>query len=111
MSQPRYVSQTGTGSSAWQIVNTGANPMNLGIGVLVTGTVSFTFEYTYEDPSGTYTNPRNSTPTAWPLTALTTKSASTDASITFPIAAWRITVVSGSGTAQACVVQAGFADS
>lgn len=109
--QPRYVSQTGTGSSAWQSVNWDISPINLGIGVIVTGTVSFTFEYTYEDPSGTYKNPASANPTAWPLTALATKAASTDSSITFPIAAWRITVVSGTGTAQATVIQAGVADS
>lgn len=106
MSQPRYVSQAGVGSTPWQIVSTDISPFSLGIGVLVSGTVSYTFEYTYEDPSGTYPH---GTPTAWPLAALATKAAATDSSIAFPIAAWRLTVVSGTGTATACVIQAGIA--
>jgi hypothetical protein len=111
MGQPRYVAKTGTGSSVWQIVNTNVAPFNLGIVVLVTGTVTYTFEYTYEDPSGTYPNPLNATPSAFPLAALTSKTANTDSAIAFPIAAWRITVTAGTGTAQAVVIQSGQADS
>lgn len=111
MAQPRYVSQTGTGSSDWQIANTDISPASFGIAVLVSGTVTYTFEYAYEDPSGTYPNPTGAQPTAFALTALSSKSANTDSSIAFPIAAWRITVTAGTGTAQAVVIQAGIADS
>lgn len=111
MAQPRYVSQTGAGSSGWQIANTNISPAIFGIAVIVSGTVTYTFEYTYEDPSGTYPNPSGAALTAFPLTALTSKSANLDSSITFPIAAWRITVTSGTGTVQAVVIQAGIADS
>lgn len=113
------------GATPWQIVSSDMTPSNLGIGVVVTGTVDFTWQYTFEDPSGTFPNPATVTtsgyanpnkggaltkfPTAWNLTALAAKSASTDSSMTTPIYAWRLQINSGTGTAQATVVQSGIA--
>ena len=116
------VGTNGVGATPWQVVNRAVTPLNLGIGVTVLGTVNFTVEYTYDDPSGTYPNPATVTqgyqvtgqyasliqfPTAWSLSALASKAAATDSSITFPIAAWRLKVNSGTGTAQAIAVQSG----
>lgn len=105
------VGTNGVGATPWQIVNTNISPVNLGIGVAITGTVNFSVQYTYDDPSGTYPNPVASSPTAWPLTALASKSANTDSSITFPIAAYRLLINSGTGVATASVIQSGIADS
>lgn len=105
------VGTNGVGGTPWQVVNTNIGAFNLGIGVAVSGTVNFTVQYTYDDPSGTYPNPNVTFPTAWALTALTSKSAATDSSITFPIAAYRLLINSGTGRATASVIQAGVADS
>jgi hypothetical protein len=118
------VGTNGVGATPWQIISNAVSPVNLGIGVTVSGTVDFTWQYTFEDPSGTWPNPATQTtsgyvdagqpntltkfPTAWPLSALAAKSANTDSSMTTPIYAWRLQINSGSGSAQAVVVQAGI---
>lgn len=116
------VGTNGVGATPWQIVSNAMAPMGLGVCVLVSGTVNFTWQYTFEDPSGTYPNPNTATsgyintaqpnritqaPTAFSLTALSSKAANTDSSMVTPIYAWRLLINSGTGTAQAVVVQAG----
>jgi hypothetical protein len=103
------VGTNGVGSTPWQIVNWHIAPMHFGMVGLVTGTVNYTFQYTMEDPSGTFPNPDGSFPTAFDISDLASKSADTAASWLTPIAAWRLTVNSGTGTAQAVVLQAGIA--
>jgi len=118
------VGTNGVGATPWQIISNAMTPTGLGIGITVSGTVDFTWQYTFEDPSGTYPNPAAATsgyinpaqpnaitkfPTAWNLTALAAKSANTDSSRSSPIYAWRLQINSGTGTAQATVVQAGIA--
>lgn len=119
------VGTNGVGASPWQIISSDMTPSNLGIGCTVSGTVNFTWQYTFDDPSGTFPNPAAVTtsgyanaskggaltqfPTAWSLSALTSKSSATDSSMTTPIYAWRLLINSGTGTAQAIVVQSGIA--
>lgn len=98
------VGTSGVGSSSWFYVDRDVNPVNLEIAVTVTGTINYTVEYATEDPnapfSGTFA-------TAWALSALTSKAANTDAQITFPIFAIRITQNSftNPGTASMMVLQ------
>jgi hypothetical protein len=122
------VGTNGVGATPWQIVSNAMTPFNLAIGITVVGTVNFTWQYTYDDPSGTYPNPATVTttgyvntaqpysaitqfPTAWGLTALTSKAVATDSAITTPIMAWRLLVNSGTGSAQAIALQSGIAGS
>lgn len=99
------VGTNGIGSTAWIVPNRELTPANIGIGVIVTGTVNFTVEYTYDDPlrlpSGLVV------PAVWPLSALAAKAANTDSAITAPVAAYRLTVNSGTGSARMSSVQAG----
>lgn len=119
------VGTNGVGATPWQIINPNETPINLGIAVAVSGTVNFTWQYTLEDPSGTYPNPAVVTagyvnnenpahaltqfPTAFNLTALAAKAVNTDAAMTTPMYAWRLLINSGTGSAQAVVVQSGIA--
>lgn len=96
----------GVGSTPWKIVNWHVTPINIGLAVLVTGTVNYTVEYTYEDPSGTYPNPSGAFPTPFPVSALASKSTALDSNIIIPVAAIRLTINSGTGTAQLVVLQA-----
>ena len=98
------VGTNGVGSTGWFAVNRHTTPVNIGIGVAVSGTVNFTVEYTYDDVNAPFTG---TFPTVWSLSALAAKSANTDSSITFPIFALRLTMNSGSGTAFAQAIQAG----
>jgi hypothetical protein len=98
------VGTNGIGETPWKVLDTFANPMNIGLAVIVTGTINYTVNYTYEDPN----NPVASAgPLAWPLTALSAKTANEQGSITFPIAAVQLVVNSGTGSATLVVVQSG----
>ncbi len=92
-------------SSAWFSVQTQVTPCAIGIGVTVAGTVDYTVEYTYEDPNAL---PAGITwPDIFSLSALATKTTTLDSAITQPVAAFRLTVNSGTGTARMGAVQAG----
>ena len=47
--RPQVIKQTGAGSTAWIPVDYKQSPFNVGIGVLVEGTVTYTVEHTFED--------------------------------------------------------------
>lgn len=96
------VSQTGAGSSSALVVNTNTNPCNVGIGVLVTGTVNYTVQHTFDDPASGFS-------TWFSHPSLVSLAANADGNYAFPITGVRITVNSGSGTAQMKFVQAGIA--
>lgn len=103
------VGTSGVGSSPWVTWNyLGNSPMNLGMAVeLVSGAVNFTGECTYDDPNNLPTGV--SYPLAFPITALATKSATTDGGVfTVPVIATRVTVNSGTGVIRARFVQAGI---
>lgn len=103
MQQPT-VSKTGTGSSAVVAVDFFQNPFNIGLGVVVSGTVTFTVEYTFSDPSDDTFNPSTAT---WFSTGLT-GSANAAQAFTVPCRAIRVTNSSGSGTSTLYVQQAGL---
>jgi hypothetical protein len=110
MANATTVGTNGVGDSQWQIVNRDVTPMNFGLAVVASGTVNFTVSYTYDDPSLTYRNPLGSPPNSFDLAALAAKAATTDAgsgTITWPIAALRLRINSGTGTAVLAIIQAG----
>jgi pectin methylesterase-like acyl-CoA thioesterase len=115
---PQIVSQTGIGSSPLQALARDIAPFAVSFGCVITGTVTFSIEYTYDDPN---TGPsgvigawpaQTKTPTWWPFTALATKSANTDACMGTPtlgpVFGWRVTVSAGTGTVTVTATQAGI---
>lgn len=99
------VGTNGVGETAWKMLDTFVDMMNIGLSVIVTGTINYTMNYTYEDPNNPIT--AGGSPTAWPLTALSAKTANAEGSILFPIAAVQLVVNSGTGSATLVVVQSG----
>lgn len=97
------VSQTGTGSSSMLPMNLNATPFNIGFGVVVSGTVNYTVQHTFDNPQTTASPTWFSHPTVAALTA------SQDGNYAFPVAAIKVLVNSGSGTATMTVIQAGIA--
>lgn len=95
------IGTSGVGSSPWFMIDRDSNSINLGIGVAVTGTISFTVEYTYDDPNAPYTG---TFPTVFSLSALSAKTSNTDSSIAFPIFAIRLTQNSFTTTATAKMI-------
>lgn len=109
-----------TGSSPWQRVTEHVTPVNIGINVVISGTVNYTVE-TEDDPLDPHVDNTTAgpifgpggpvvpivTPFAEPQ-SLTGQSTNQAGEITRPINAWRITLNSGSGSATATAIQGGI---
>jgi hypothetical protein len=98
----QIASQTGTGSTTPFVMNTNTTPFNVGFGVLVTGTVNFTVEHTFDDPAVGFS-------TWFPHPTIATLAANADGNYAFPVTGIRLTVNSGGGTATLKLIQAGIA--
>lgn len=100
--RPIVLSQTAAGSSAAGVLDTYISPFNVGVGVVVSGTVDYTIQHTFQnvnDPTATIV--WFSHPTLVGLTA------NADGNYAFPVAAVKVLVNSGSGSATATFIQAG----
>ena len=95
------VSKTGTGSSSALVMNTNISPFNVGFGVVVTGTVNYTVQHTFDDPGIGFT-------TWFDHPSVAAESTSQDGNYAFPVTGIKILVNSGGGTAVMNLVQAGI---
>lgn len=96
------VSQTGAGSTSALVMNTNTNPFNVGFGVIVSGTVNYTVQHTFDDPAVGFSTWFNH-PT------IANQATNQDGNYAFPVTGIRLTVNSGGGTATLKLVQAGIA--
>ncbi len=107
------VGTNGVGSYYPQMVNYHAQPVELTIGVVVTGTVNYDVEYTYDDIQNTpnynvtpaYIPPA---PTWFDDPILAGESANGDTTFNDPIYAWRVVINSGTGSIAVKEIQAGI---
>ena len=84
-----------------------ANPNNITLSVLVTGTATYTVQYTFDQI--------NQTPGWTPATgnwvdhpSLTSQTATKDSNLAYPAMAVRINQTAGSGSVRFTVIQAGY---
>lgn len=98
------LSKTGAGSSAISPMNLNSTPFNVGIGVVVSGTVNYTIQHTFDDVQNAAV-----TPVWFSNSSLTGLAANADGNYAFPVSAIKVLVNSGSGTATATIIQAGIA--
>jgi hypothetical protein len=103
MARAQSVTQTGTGQTAGQILNTAISAFHVGICLTVTGSVSYTIEVTNSDFTTVGNTPN------W-FTFLATQTTSQTLAINTPFRAWRINNASGSGSILAEAVQSGITD-
>lgn len=96
-------SRTGTGSSNALAMDTYISPFNVGFGVVVTGTVNYTVQHTFDNPQTT------ASPTWFSHPTVAAATTSQDGNYAFPVAAIKVLVNSGAGTATMTVIQAGIA--
>ena len=101
--RPIVKRQTGAGSSAAIPVDHYQSPFNIGFAVVVSGTVNYTVQHTFDDIFDAAV-----TPTWFNHPSIASQSASADGNYAFPVRAVRITVNSGSGTATMTTIQAGM---
>lgn len=95
------VSKTGTGSSSALVMNTNISPFNVGFGVVVTGTVDYTVQHTFDDPAVGFT-------TWFSHPTIASLAANADGNYAFPVTGIKVLVNSGSGTATLNLIQAGI---
>jgi len=105
-----------TGSTRWVLFNNGLSPPNLGMDMeLVTGSGTASVEYTNDDFTVTGQEgtalvnlTAMTAPVAIAPTALSAKTASTQATLTNPMRGWRLTISLGTGTWRATGIQSGI---
>lgn len=98
----QIVSKTGAGSTSPIVINTNTNPCNIGFGVIVSSTVDYTVQHTFDDPATGFV-------TWFAHPTIVAQSTNKDGNYAFPITGVRLTVNSGGGTATLKLVQAGIA--
>lgn len=106
--RPIYVTVVGStggpgadGNSQPIPMDTKQAPFNVSIGCIATGTVTYSVQYTYDDPSiafGAGTNWFN-------LPLITTQTATIDGNLSFPVTAVRSHLTAGTGTVIMSVIQ------
>ena len=95
------VSQTGVGSSNNIVINTNVTPVNIGFGVIVTGTVTYTVQHTFDDPAVGFT-------TWFSHPSVAGETTNQDGNYAFPVTGIKVLVNSGTGTATLKLIQAGI---
>lgn len=81
------------------------SPFNVSLSVLVTGTVNYTVQYTFDDVFASAYNPATGNWVDHPT--LTSKTATADSNIAYPVTGIRIKLASGTGSVQLTTIQAG----
>ncbi len=95
------VSKTGTGSSSALVMNTNISPFNVGFGVIVSGTVDYTVQHTFDDPATGFS-------TWFSHPTIAAQSTNKDGNYAFPVTGIKVLVNSGTGTATLKLLQAGI---
>ena len=96
------ISKTGTGSSSALVMNTNCTPFNVGFGAVVTSTVDYTIQHTFDSPEVGFA-------TWFDHPTIAAQSTNKDGNYAFPVTGIRVTVNSGGGSVSVSVVQAGIA--
>ena len=82
------------------VVNTNTNPVNIGLAFVVSGTVDYTMQFSFDDPNNFVTWFDDST--------VAGKTANFSSSILYPVTGVRFKINSGTGTVTMSAVQAGI---
>lgn len=87
-------------------MNLNVSPFNIGFGVVVTGTVTYTVQHTFDDVYAPTFNPATATWFNHPTVAAQTTSQ--DGNYAFPVRGVRVNLTAGTGSVVATVLQAGI---
>jgi hypothetical protein len=98
------VGTNSTGSTRWLLTDQHLTPGNISLGGTVSGSVTYTAEYTYDDFLNLATG---AFPLARTVAGLMNVTTSTDAQLGYPVKGVRLTVNAGTGAAALTVTQAG----
>jgi hypothetical protein len=98
-----------SGSSMWNLASWHASPSNIELSNIVTTAasgVTYSIQYSYDDPNNLPSGVRFAQPFNHPTLANLTTSL--DGSINDPITAWRLAIVAGTGTVRATGIHGGI---
>ena len=98
------LSLTGVGNSAVFAVDNYVAPANMGMAVVVIGTITYKVQYTFDNIFAAGYDPTASTWFDHPTLVGTTSSNS---NIAYPVTGIRLTTTAGTGTATLTIIQAG----
>lgn len=102
--RPVYVTVSGVGVSAPIPMDWRARPFTAGIGCVVTGTVTYTVQHTYDDITLSTFDP--SIANWFPNAVIAAATASADTTYTYPVRAIRMNITAGTGSVTMGVMQA-----
>ena len=118
MARPQTVTQTGVGSSGWNVVNPHISPFEVYFDCVTTGTVTtYAIDLTLQSPLQTLPwdqvgggSPASPTIDTFNPSGFSGLNTSTTLTLNDPVFAWRITIPSGGGTGSVRVtaLQAGI---
>lgn len=103
--RPVTYSITGVNNSPVWPADHYVSPFNVGLNVVVTGTITYTVQYTFDDVFAPGFSAASANWTNHP--SLTTQSATKDSNIAYPVRGIRLTTSAGTGTATLTIIQAG----
>jgi hypothetical protein len=103
--RPVTLTNVGVNNSAVCPVDIYVAPVNIGLNVVVTGTITYTVQYTFDDVFAAGYDPATGNWTAHPT--LTLQTTTKDSNIAYPVRGIRLNTSSGSGTAALTIIEAG----
>jgi hypothetical protein len=98
--RPQVIAKSGTGTSAWIPLDYKQNPFNIGLGIVVSGTITYDIEHTFDDVFDTAV-----TPVAFKHSSLVAQTANKDGNYAYPIRAIRINNTAGTGDTTLTILQ------
>lgn len=98
--RPIVISKTSTGTTAWIPLDYKQNPFNIGLGIVVNGTITYDIEHTFNDIFDATV-----TPVAFKHSSLVAQTTNKDGNYAFPIRAVRVNNTAGTGTTTLTILQ------
>ena len=98
--RPQVIMQSGTGSTAWIPLDYKQNPFNIGLGIVVNGTITYDIEHTFDDVFDA-----TITPVAFKHSSLTAQTTNKDGNYAFPVRAIRVNNTAGTGSTTLTILQ------
>jgi len=95
------ITTTGVSSSPWLPLENLGDQFSVGFGCVVTGTATYTIEYTFDNVL------MGETATVFANSSITGVTANKDGNFNAPINAMRVTITAGTGTVTVKVIQSG----
>ena|SRR5882672_5539710 len=98
--RPQTYITAGTGASPWFPMDWYQTPFNVGIGVEISATATYTVEHTFDDVFDSTV-----TPVAFANSGMTAQTTNKDGNYAFPVRAIRLNVAATTGTVQITILQ------